>query len=282
MNAKQFSISQAAKIASLDLAEQRRLLTYCAKDLSAYFAQDKSASTKKPVSPEIPQTTMTPLNYSPSTLEKYCQFIDYETKNIICSLAFSEFQHDDLDTVLLSWLVINTEGELISRRSFYLKQLRLKRQYIPVLMLDLTALLLGQFTLNEIQKWLLMSDIIAIGVRLENYLGKRQGERSDLIINSQESTDNNQSSNKNNSSLPPKMAEVKKMMCGQETREYVAHCIGMKRESYRQGKKILRFAIWQVIQACNQGTLRLYQAAKIAKLSPQQQLNFLQHRSQSQ
>jgi len=135
-------------------------------------------------------------------------------------------------------LIIDTDGVLISGKSLYLAHQRLNQQRVSVLILNLNALLCQQFNLSAIQKELLLSDRIAIGIRLENYLGKRQGKRSDLIINSQQSISDKQNVTINSQSLPPFLAEVN-MMRGQETREYVASRIDMKRTRYQQGKQSL-------------------------------------------
>jgi len=147
---------------------------------------------------------------------------------------------------------------------------RLSHQRVPVLILDLKALLCKQFNLSDIQKELLLSDRIAIGMCLENYVGKRQGQRSDVIIDKQQSTPNNQNDRKNDHSLPPFLAEVKIMMRGQETREYVASRIDMKRTRYQQGKQLLCFGNPELISAVDQHKISISLAAKKVRLTPQQ------------
>jgi len=226
-------------------------------------------------------TKNTPATKQSVLLNGY-QLTDSKLKNIKFSDDLSEFQRDDLpvsDADLSRPLIIDTDGVLISGKSLYLAHQRLNQQRVSVLILNLNALLCQQFDLSAIQKELLLSDRIAIGIRLENYLGKRQGKRSDLIIDAQQSMSVTQNDIKNDRSLPSDVTEVNIMMRGQETRQYIANRVGMGRVRYQEGKQILRFGIPALITAADQLQISSSQAAKKARLTPQEQLNFFNNRS---
>lgn len=78
-------------------------------------------------------------------------------------------------------LIVGTDGVLIPGLAQMEVYKSIKMKKVPVIIVDLEALLLQVRSIRDINTRLLISDKIAIGLRLEQLLGNQQGQRHDLL-----------------------------------------------------------------------------------------------------
>ena len=115
---------------------------------------------------------------------------------------------------------------------------------IDVRVVDTTSILEGELTENEVRKEFTVSERVAIGLALEELIGKRQGQRTDLEQPLQE------------------LAEVKK---GEVTRDIAAKKAGFKSgESYRQAKRVIAEAP-DLAEKVDAGKMPIYRAEQQLK-----------------
>lgn len=97
---------------------------------------------------------------------------------------------------------------------------------------------------------------MAIGKAVEEELGKRQGQRTDLVSEEQEQMFGE---------LPQNFAEV----AGKETLEIAASKSGFgNKETYRQAKTVTENATPELIEAMDKGDIAISTAAKLAGQPP--------------
>jgi ParB-like chromosome segregation protein Spo0J len=123
----------------------------------------------------------------------------------------------------------------------------LKWEDIDAKTVDLDSIILGEFHENEMRKDFTVSERVAIGKAIEEYLGNRQGQRTDK-------------------ELPKNFQEVH---LGMETKEIAAEKAGFGNQtSYRQARKVVDHAEPELVQAVDNGAIRVSQAAKVAEADP--------------
>ncbi|HSA48447.1 MAG TPA: ParB N-terminal domain-containing protein [Candidatus Competibacteraceae bacterium] len=127
----------------------------------------------------------------------------------------------------------------------------LGRTHIPVREIDVPALVLAEHAENEIRKDFTVSERVAIGKAVEAELGKRQGQRTDLANEGQESL----------LELPSNLKEVK----GKETAQIAAEKAGFgSANTYRDAKAVTEHAAPELVTAMDQGKVAISTAAKLA------------------
>ncbi len=143
-------------------------------------------------------------------------------------------------------ILIGTDGVLISglNQIKHFKSLGINK--IPVKILDLEALFLGKVMIQKFKSELLISEEVAIGLRLESLLGNRQGQRNDL-----------KPSALKNRTLLPMWGEVK----GRKD-ILVAKCIGYSTNTYYRAKRVYLFGSSQLIDAVDRKEISIAEAAE--------------------
>jgi ParB-like chromosome segregation protein Spo0J len=125
---------------------------------------------------------------------------------------------------------------------------------IPVRVINAPALL-AEHDENEIRKDFNHSERVAIGKEVEAFLGKRQGQRTDIVV----------------TELPVNCPEVKP---GQETREVAAKAAGFdSSKTYERAKQVVKKGTPELVQVMDKGDLSISAAATLANLPPQEQKN---------
>lgn len=120
-------------------------------------------------------------------------------------------------------MLVGTDSVLISGLNQLETYLKLGTQKTEVIIIDLEALLLGERTLKDFNINLVISEEIAIGLRLEQLIGNRQGQRNDLSLKPQE----------DKSPLLPTWREVK----GRKD-IWVAKILGYSTNTYYRAKRV--------------------------------------------
>ncbi len=167
------------------------------------------------------------------------------------SMKLSEIQMGD--HTYLKWqksdrpIFVGTDGVLISG----LMQVEICKasgtKQTPVLLLDLEALLLKKRFMQDFKVNLLISEEIAIGLRLESLLGDHQGRRNDLKL----------CPAKNESILLPTWEEVK----GRKDIK-VAKIIGYSTNTYYRAKQVYLKGTPELIAAMDRKEISIAVAAK--------------------
>ncbi|MEO5363850.1 MAG: ParB N-terminal domain-containing protein [Magnetococcus sp. DMHC-8] len=123
---------------------------------------------------------------------------------------------------------------------------------IPVRLIDAPAIL-AENDENEVRKEFTPSERVAIGKTIEELLGNRQGQRTDVDV----------------AGLPQNFAEVK---AGQETRAVAAQMAGFgNAETYRQAKAVVANGSPKLVEAMDRGEVSISAAATLSKLPQEQQ-----------
>lgn len=153
-------------------------------------------------------------------------------------------------------IIVGTDGLLISGLSELEAQKSSKQRKIQVTLLDLEAIALGHRSLNETNLELLVSEKVALGIRLEQVLGKHQGARNDIkespklikkIIDDSE--------------LCPKWDKVERLD------SYVAHLIDLKsKNTYQRAKQVYLQGNLDLIHAMDQRQISIAMAAQNLKI----------------
>lgn len=152
---------------------------------------------------------------------------------------------------LLQPIGINAANELVfGQRRLKAFQL-LGRSTIPARVIDVPAIVLAEHAENEIRKDFTVSERVEIGKAVEMELGKRQGQRTDLANDGQESLLGELSVN-----LP----EVPKG----KTTELAAEKAGFGSDkTYRDAKIVVEKAAPELVEAVDQGKVAISTAAKL-------------------
>jgi len=153
---------------------------------------------------------------------------------------------------LLQPIGISAANELVfGQRRLKAFQL-LGRSTIPARVIDVPAIVLAEHAENEIRKDFTVSERVEIGKAVEQELGKRQGQRTDLGNEGQESLIEELGKNFN---------EVPRG----RTAEIAADKAGFGNEiTYRQAKTVTEHATLELVEAMDQGKVAISTAAKLA------------------
>jgi hypothetical protein len=122
---------------------------------------------------------------------------------------------------------------------------------IPVIVLEVSSIVEGEYAENEIRKDFTPSERVAIGRAIEAEIGKRQGQRTDK-------------------GLPVNCTEVEP---GVETRDVAAAKAGFDSAStYERAKRVVEKAVDEVVAQMDAGDLSISAAAVIAEQPPERQV----------
>jgi hypothetical protein len=148
--------------------------------------------------------------------------------------------------------VVTKEGMLVcGERRFRAMRDILGWKTIPVIVLEVSSIVEGEYAENEIRKDFTPSERVAIGRAIEAEIGKRQGQRTDK-------------------GLPVNCTEVEP---GVETREVAAAKAGFDSAStYERAKRVVEKAVDEVVAQMDAGDLSISAAAVIAEQPPERQV----------
>ena len=152
--------------------------------------------------------------------------------------------------------VVTKEGVLVcGERRFRAMRDILGWKTIPVIVLEVSSIVEGEYAENEIRKNFTPSERVAIGKAIEAEIGKRQGQRTDK-------------------GLPVNCAEVEP---GVETREVAAAKAGFDSAStYERAKRVVEKAVDEVVAQMDVGDLSISAAAVIAEQPQETQREIVQ------
>jgi hypothetical protein len=152
--------------------------------------------------------------------------------------------------------VITKDGVLIcgERRLLAMRDI-LGWKTIPVIVLEVSSIVEGEYAENEVRKDFTPSERVSIGRAIEAEIGKRQGQRTDR-------------------GLPRNCAEV---ASGLETRQIAAAKAGFDSpRTYERAKKVVEKAVDEVVAQMDAGELSISAAAVIAEQPPERQIEIAQ------
>lgn len=143
--------------------------------------------------------------------------------------------------------------ELVFGHRRLLAYQQLKFETIPARVIDVPAIVLAEHAENEIRKDFTVSERVEIGKAVEQELGKRQGQRTDLVNEGQECL------------LEELVQNFAQVESGQKTREVAAEKAGFgNAETYRQAKTVVEKADPELVQAMDSGKVAISTAARLA------------------
>ncbi len=168
-------------------------------------------------------------------------------------------------------IIVGTDGVLIRCVAKFEKYKNEKIKKIPVTLIDLEALLLEMRSITQIRSNFMISERIAIGLRLEQLLGNRRGQRNDLdpgpIIT--EISNNN-----------AQLRRICDEVVGRKDVK-IAEIIGLEsKDTYHRAKQVYCQGVPALIEELDQKRLSIARAAKISQLSINEQQDFLETRKQ--
>jgi transcriptional regulator with XRE-family HTH domain len=131
---------------------------------------------------------------------------------------------------------------------------------MSAIVLNVDALWSGEVSLKDLPCYLLVSEKIAIGLYLEDRLGKIQGKRNDIL---QKKLKNDEKSG----SLVEASRQVKYRKSRNKTVEKIASILGMSDWKYRAAKKVYLQGIPQLIDAVDYDHISINRAATIIDVS---------------
>ena len=152
--------------------------------------------------------------------------------------------------------VITKDGRLIcgERRLLAIRDI-LGWKTIPVIVLEVSSIVEGEYAENEIRKDFTPSERVAIAKAIEESIGSRQGQRTDR-------------------ELPVNCPEVEP---GVETREVAAAKAGFDSAStYERAKRVVEKAVDEVVAQMDAGGLSIHAASVIAEQPPDAQREIVQ------
>jgi N6-adenosine-specific RNA methylase IME4 len=145
---------------------------------------------------------------------------------------------------LLHPIGLNKDGTLLFGERRIEAALQLGWSRIPARVLDMLDIVLVEQAENELRKNFTVSERVAIGKALEERVGKRQGQRTDL-------------------QLPQNFGEVPK---GKETAEIAATKAGFGNvETYRQAKAVVDKGAPELVSLLDEGKVSVTLAAELLK-----------------
>lgn len=163
-------------------------------------------------------------------------------------------------------IIIGTDGFLISGISEFESKKASKQRKIQATILDLEAIALGHRSIKEMNFDLLISEKVAIGIRLEQVLGKHQGARNDI----KKSTESIKKII-NDPELCPKWDKVERLD------SYIAVLIDLKsKNTYHRAKQVCMHGNLELIHSMDQKQISIAMAAqniKVPKSSTKSKFN---------
>jgi len=168
----------------------------------------------------------------------------------IASLAASIQQIGLLQPIGLKFTFPDYELVFGHRRLLAYQQL--KMETIPARVIDVPAIVLAEHAENEIRKDFTVSERVEIGKAVEQELGKRQGQRTDL-------------GNEGQTELVEILPQVTQADSGQKSREIAAQKAGFGSDkTYRDAKTVVEKAEPELVAAMDKGDIAVSTAAKLA------------------
>jgi ParB-like chromosome segregation protein Spo0J len=141
----------------------------------------------------------------------------------------------------------------------------LGRTEIECRVVNVTSIIEGEYAENEIRKNHTRSEQVAILAAIEEKIGKRQGQRSDL--------DEKEKLVRRDEQLQEPVPEVTK---GQQTRDFLAQKAGLgSGKTYQQAKKVVEEGTPELVAAMDTGQISVRNAAALTKLPPEEQRDVL-------
>lgn len=152
--------------------------------------------------------------------------------------------------------VVTRDGVLVcGERRFRAMRDILGWKTIPVIVLEVSSIVEGEYAENEIRKDFTPSERVAIGRAIEAEIGKRQGRRTDL------------EPVENLPQVPP----------GTKTRELAAEKAGFgNARTYQQAKKVTEDGAPELVAAMDAGEVSISAAAVLAQAPPDTQRTIVQ------
>lgn len=182
------------------------------------------------------------LNDSLLTLSKmFLHDVKHHTKTEWISEEFS-----DLDKARP--IVIDENNQLIGNPITYFLHIQNQKTTIPAWKISLFDLMQGKYDASYL---ISIFDVIErgyIGIGLENFIGNRQGRRTDLF----------KEKNQSEYELRLKLDEVTG-----RTDQFIANLLGLTRTQYRQLKKIILHGSDELIEKVRNKKMALFRAASI-------------------
>lgn len=165
-------------------------------------------------------------------------------------------------------IIIGTDGVLIAGLPQLETQKSNKYRKALVTILDLEAIALEKITLKEMNLDLLISEKVAIGLRLEELIGSYQGKRSDLIGDKKLI---NESNPENNQLCRPGDKVIR-------NDSFIADLIELgSKDTYLRARKVYLHGDLEIIQAMDNKELPVKKAERMIKGSSVHQLNQSKH-----
>lgn len=153
---------------------------------------------------------------------------------------------------LLQPIGVNPNNELVFGHRRLLAFQHLGRTTIPARAIDVPAIVLAEHAENEIRKDFTVSERVGIGKAVEQELGKRQGQRTDLGSDP-------------GGLLGEPVQNFAQVESGQKTIAVAAEKAGFgNKETYRQAKTVIEKAEPELVAAVDSGKVAISTAAKLA------------------
>ncbi len=158
---------------------------------------------------------------------------------------------------LLQPIGLTPDNRLIFGERRILAARTLGWEEIAVVRVHIESIVLGEFAENELRKDFTPSERVSIGQAIEEYLGNRQGQRTD------------KEDNETRDQLRQNFAEV---AAGKRTEDIAAERAGFgNRETYRQAKAVVHNGAPQLVEAVDQKQVSISDAAKVLDQPPEVQ-----------
>ena len=182
-------------------------------------------------------------------------------KIVITDLPYLSFQQPDRN------IIIDADGILISGLVELQAYKKAKKAKIKVIMLEVKELLSGTNIIKNISNQFIVTELVAIGLRLQQLLGNRQGRRNDLNLKA--------STGKINDNNLLQAGSIGYAIIGR-TDDKIASILGFSsQDSYIRAKKVYLNGSKELIQALIAKHVPIGRAAVIAKLPKNQQSKFI-------
>ena len=185
-------------------------------------------------------------------------------KIVITDLPYLSFKQPDRT------IIIDADGILISGLVELQAYKKAKKAKIKVVILEVKELLLGTNIIKSNQ--FIVTELVAIGLRLQQLLGNRQGRRNDLNLKASTGKDNNLLQANN----------IGYAIIGR-TDHKIASILGFSsKDSYIRAKKVYLNGSKKLIQALIAKHVPIGRAAVIAKFPKNQQAKFIRSLTKKQ
>ncbi len=182
-------------------------------------------------------------------------------KIVVTNLPYLSFKQPDRH------IIIDADGILISGLVELQADQKAKKAKIKVVMLNVKELLLETNIIKNISNQFIITELVAIGLRLEQLLGNRQGRRNDLNLKA--------SIDKINDNNLLQAGSIGYGIIGR-TDHKIASILGFSgKDSYIRAKKVYLNGSKELIQALIAKHITIAKAAAIAKDPKSQQSKFI-------